>query len=656
MKKAAIFLIPTLSLVLVGCTKNKQNNNLVEKQPNITNVYKKTIKDKEQNIENKINKPSFISKPTNTNKKPGFSNLLNDEFEPKNNDKLLDQNVSKKEPKVNHNSMTNNNSTLEVENKLKKITEQNNKFQVFEDTQYSVKSLLNSISFSNNKININKYKDINYIGLDQYLNLLKDIIEINSKSKDVFYNNVTYTLTKELKKETNNNITTITLINKYSSKDKNKNSDFTLSEFVKFDYLTQQITISSVNFYNLLNSYENETNLEYKYSKTLDKNPLIIDLNKYSIYIFNNKNQLYLPLLVLNQIFLAESERQIYFNNKELFVFEVFDLYDHNNNNTKKMLSSNKRDTELSNDLKEFSYNYLWFLLDNFYPLKQENQDYKDYLEKYKKDLMSDKLEHFKATNLLIRDLNDIHTKVLLQSPLYDLKTRDEDLLVKESTRTDRVGNFRKHERELIRESGDLNERNIRYTNDDKTAIIKIDIISRYTVEGIKRQLEEIKSKNTIQNVVFDLTLNRGGSVPATFILLGYLTDQSFKYHKFYPNTNNKEILDIKSKIGKFNFKYYILTSPINYSAGNTFASISKTNKIAKIIGYQSGGGASEVRLSVLPNGMIIRKSSMYTLTDNNWNSYELGTQPDIEFDKSKGYDFKKLFDLDYIQNIVNKN
>lgn len=552
--------------------------------------------------------------------------------------------------------MNNNNSTLEVENKLKKITEQNNKFQVFEDTQYSVKSLLNSISISNNKININKYKDINYIGLDQYLNLLKDIIEINSKSKDVFYNNVTYTLTKELKKETNNNITTITLINKYSSKDKNKNSDFTLSEFVKFDYLTQQITISSVNFYNLLNPYENETNLEYKYSKTLDKNPLIIDLNKYNIYIFNKNNQLYLPLLVLNQVFLAESERQIYFNNKDLFVFEVFDLYDHNNNNTKKILSSNKQDTELSNDLKEFSYNYFWFLLDNFYPLKQENQDYKDYLEKYKKDLMSNNLEHFKATNLLIRDLNDIHTKVLLQSPLYDLKTRDEDLLVKENNRTDRVGNFRKYERELIRKSGDLNERNIRYTNDNKTAIIKIDIISRYTVEGIKRQLEEIKSKNKVENVVFDLTLNRGGSVPATFILLGYLTDQSFKYHKFYPNTNNKEILDIKSKIGKFNFKYYILTSPINYSAGNTFASISKTNKIAKIIGYQSGGGASEVRLSVLPNGMIIRKSSMYTLTDNNWNSYEFGTQPDIEFDKSKGYDFKKLFDLDYIQNIVNKN
>ncbi|KJQ45751.1 S41 family peptidase [Mycoplasma mycoides subsp. mycoides] len=592
MKKAAIFLIPTLSLVLVGCTNNKQNNNLVQKQPNITNVYKKTIKDKEQNIENK----------------------------------------------------------------LKKITEQNNKFQVFEDTQYSVKSLLNSISFSNNKININKYKDINYVGLDQYLNLLKDIIEINSKSKNVFYNNVSYTLTKELKKETNNNITTITLINKYSLKDKNKNSDFTLSEFVKFDYLTQQITISSVNFYNLLNPYEDETNLEYKYSKTLDKNPLIIDLNKYNIYIFNKNNQLYLPLLVLNQVFLTESETQIYFNNKDLFVFEVFDLYDHRNNETKTKLSSNKQDTELSNDLKEFSYNYLWFLLDNFYPLKQENKNYKDYLEKYKKELMSNKLNHFKATNLLIRDLNDIHTKVLLQSPLYDLKTKNEDLLVKESIRTDRVGNFRKYERELIRESGDLMEKDIRYTKDNKTAIIKINIISRDTIAGVKKQLEEIKNKNTFKNVIFDLTLNRGGSLPSTFILLGYLTNQSFKYHKFYPNTNNKEILDIKSKIGKFDFKYYILTSPINYSAGNVFAAVSKTNKIAKIIGYQSAGGASEVRLNVLPNGMIIRKSSMYTLTDNNWNSYEFGTQPDIEFDKSKGYDFKKLFDLDYIQNIVNKN
>lgn len=53
---------------------------------------------------------------------------------------------------------------------------------------------------------------------------------------------------------------------------------------------------------------------------------------------------------------------------------------------------------------------------------------------------------------------------------------------------------------------------------------------------------------------------------------------------------------------------------------------------------------------------MIIRKSSLYTLTDDKWNPYEFGVKPDIEFDKNNGYDFKQLFDLDYIQNIINKD
>ncbi|WP_434343376.1 S41 family peptidase [Mycoplasma sp. 06067-C1-B144P-99-0482-3] len=621
MKKTIIFLTPILSLLLVSC------------KPDMLNTIN------QNNPNNKLNNKTFNNK--NNDKQSNLNNINSIKKDKANNSST--------------NSKNNDFKNLLDESNKKRITKQTNSFKV-SNTPYKVSDLTNLTILTKNTINLTKYQDIDYIDLDQFLDLFKDILEINQKTEEVIYNNNSYLLNKELKKEINNNLITIKLINKYQSKDKNKTNDFIISEFIKFDFLNKKIIISSVNFYNLINSYQNETNLKYHYFKTLESKPLIIDLNKYNIYMFHTNNNLYLPLIVLNQIFLSESEKQIYFNNKNLFIFEVFDLYQHNNNETKKKLSSNKQDIKLSNNLKEFQYNYLGFLLDNFYPLKIKNKSYKDYLTKYKTNLLKDNLEHFKTTNLLIRDLNDIHTKVLLQSPLYNLKTKDEDLLVKESSRTDRVGNFRKYERELIRESSKLNEKDIRYTKDNKTAIIKIDLITRDTIKGVKNQLEQIKNKKEVKNVVFDLTLNKGGSLLATFIIIGFLTNQSFKYHKLYPNTNNKEIINITSNIGKFNFKYYILTSPINYSAGNTFASISKTNKIAKIIGYQSGGGASEVRLSVLPNGMIIRKSSMYTLTDNNWNSYELGVKPDIEFDKSKGYDFKKLFDLDYIQNIVNKN
>ncbi|SYV90432.1 Uncharacterised protein, partial [Metamycoplasma alkalescens] len=52
-------------------------------------------------------------------------------------------------------------------------------------------------------------------------------------------------------------------------------------------------------------------------------------------------------------------------------------------------------------------------------------------------------------------------------------------------------------------------------------------------------------------------------------------------------------------------------------------AAVSKNNNLAKIIGYQSAGGVSEVKISVLPTGLILRRSGNYTLSDFNKNSYE---------------------------------
>nr|WP_307907666.1 S41 family peptidase [Mycoplasmopsis bovis] len=84
---------------------------------------------------------------------------------------------------------------------------------------------------------------------------------------------------------------------------------------------------------------------------------------------------------------------------------------------------------------------------------------------------------------------------------------------------------------------------------------------------------------------------------------------------------------------------------------------VSKNNNLAKIIGYKSAGGGSEVRVSVLPTGTIIRRSGNYVLSDTDFKSYELGVEPDIEFEKkSNEYDLDKLFDLDYIQKIVNES
>nr|WP_307917219.1 hypothetical protein [Mycoplasmopsis bovis] len=60
----------------------------------------------------------------------------------------------------------------------------------------------------------------------------------------------------------------------------------------------------------------------------------------------------------------------------------------------------------------------------------------------------------------------------------------------------------------------------------------------------------------------------------ATWEILGYLAKDRYKYNKYYPLSKDKVITNIMSKVDnkEFNFKYFILTSPINYSAGNMFA------------------------------------------------------------------------------------
>ncbi|WHO18509.1 hypothetical protein HYD41_04830 [Mycoplasmopsis bovis] len=74
-------------------------------------------------------------------------------------------------------------------------------------------------------------------------------------------------------------------------------------------------------------------------------------------------------------------------------------------------------------------------------------------------------------------------------------------------------------------------------------------------------------------------------------------------------------------------------------------------------MGINQLGGGSEVRVSVLPTGTIIRRSGNYVLSDTDFKSYELGVEPDIEFEKkSNEYDLDKLFALDYIQKIVNES
>ncbi|MGN3914664.1 S41 family peptidase [Mycoplasmopsis bovis] len=531
----------------------------------------------------------------------------------------------------------------------------------FVENEHKLQTLV-PLNLKNQSVKFVKYNDIDYIDLDQFVELSKDVLALNDNldTKNVLYNGKVYNLKRSFEISKTKESLTLNFIKQYISPTNEEN--ITLKSYIKFDYAKQQITVSGFDFFESVKPYEPEGKLEFYDDSNNRFNEFKIDLQKYKIDMLNNSGKIYLPFVMLNQLILGESENQLYFNGDKVYIFEFNQVHDSKNNDDKKKLLSNAKNSPITLNQKHFQFNYLLFLLDNFYPIRSKNSEtYKQFLENYKESILSDdNVKHFQALNSLIYDLDDIHTKILVWGHQY---VSDLEKQIKEpntSELKERRKRFKEYERKLLNLEirHNLNERDVRYTPDKQTAIIKIDFFTRYLTDGIKKQLLEAKSKGA-KNIVFDLTLNRGGSVQATWEILGYLANNKYKYNKYYPLSKDKVITNIKSKVDnkEFNFKYFILTSPINYSAGNMFAAVSKNNNLAKIIGYKSAGGGSEVRVSVLSTGTIIRRSGNYVLSDSDFKTYELGVKPDIEFEKkSNEYDLDKLFDLDYIQKIVNES
>lgn len=472
----------------------------------------------------------------------------------------------------------------------------------FVEKEHKLETLV-SLNLKNQSVKFVKYNDIDYIDLDQFVELSKDVLALNDNldTKDVLYNGKLYKLKRSFEINKTNESFTLNSIKQYISPT-NEKENITLKSYIKFDYAKQQITVSGFDFFESVKPYEPEGKLEFYDDSNNRFNEFKIDLQKYKIDMLNNSGKIYLPFVMLNQLILGESENQLYFNGDKVHIFEFNQVHDSKNNDDKKKLLSNAKNSQITPNQRHFQFNYLLFLLDNFYPIRSKNSDtYKQFLENYKESILSDdNVKHFQALNSLIYDLDDIHTKILVWGHQY---VSDLEKQIKEPNTSEfkeRRKRFKEYERKLLNleSRNNLNERDVRYTPDRQTAIIKIDIFTRYLTDGIKKQLLEAKSKGA-KNIVFDLTLNRGGSVQATWEILGYLANNKYKYNKYYPLSKDKVITNIKSKVDnkELNFKYFILTSPINYSAGNMFAAVSKNNNLAKIIGYKSAGGVQKLGL-----------------------------------------------------------
>ncbi len=143
-------------------------------------------------------------------------------------------------------------------------------------------------------------------------------------------------------------------------------------------------------------------------------------------------------------------------------------------------------------------------------------------------------------------------------------------------------------------------------------------------------------------------------SLVQAFEIMGFMTDKPFKSYTYNPLSGEKKIELIQSKYPKYDFNYYVLTSPYAFSAGNIFPQMVKDNNVGKVIGYKTFGGASAISYAILPTGDIIQLSSNTVFTDKHFRTTEFGIEPNFKFKYDLSKNPEKLYDLTNIQNIVN--
>ena len=176
------------------------------------------------------------------------------------------------------------------------------------------------------------------------------------------------------------------------------------------------------------------------------------------------------------------------------------------------------------------------------------------------------------------------------------------------------------------------------------------------------RCLNEIKTKNTVDDVIIDISTNGGGVLGMMMKLITLLSENNTS--DIYVQTDLTGIVQkMTTKVdtnrdGKYNnldvfgtdFNFYVLTSEFSFSCGNAFPFYLKKNGIAKVIGVKSGGGECAVSESYLPSGEHFTHSGHLHIGWYDGTSFE-GDEAGAPVDIPVSYE--DFYNLDKLQTLI---
>ena len=430
------------------------------------------------------------------------------------------------------------------------------------------------------------------------------------------------------------------------------------------------------------------TNIEYTKGDAVT-----LSLNNYSkLDIVKRNDKLYIPVALYSSIFLSSfSGMFLGYNFDDLYLgynssFSSLNLEDVRELSAFGNLyySGTKKDN-VSAEYAAYTTDVICFDMDHFYGLKKDKNftSFHDFLESkgYLADMNSGDVKKMDAAlTYAIYDLNDGHTFITDYSTLYNFSTQQIDKTKLNKAKVDYDNGNEALKKAKIDASIDdtnkiyedyntmyitfsgfntVNEKIIYSGNKHNDFVYALCNAAQFS-DAYKTLLTK---KDTIKNVVVDLTTNDGGASDGMIYALSVLIGEvSFDIYDplshGHTRTTYKADMNLDQKIDEYDvslldlgFNIIFLSSEYTFSSANAMVVGAKANKPSVItIGDKTGGGPCVVKNSATPLGTVYSSSGLNVISLKDGNEYKNidgGAKADHSISKDK------FFDRNYINEQI---
>lgn len=193
------------------------------------------------------------------------------------------------------------------------------------------------------------------------------------------------------------------------------------------------------------------------------------------------------------------------------------------------------------------------------------------------------------------------------------------------------------------------------YSDPGSEAMAEDDVIGliMYAHKQINRE------GSPIENVVLDLSLNKGGEVDSAIYTIAWFLGKGDVHvadamtgarasMRYRVDVNGDRVFDESDSIAHLN--RYCLVSPVSFSCGNLVPASMKASNNVTLLGRHTAGGACAVQPLITADGTLWRISSrlrLSTVFNGSYSDVDAGVEPDVVLDKDASYyDREKLVAL----------